>query len=59
VTGVQTCALPILCRTSYDVHYTYNAKEKKAFYSEEFKDCGNGHYYLAIDNTHALFYEDD
>lgn len=30
-----------------------------AHYSEEFKDCGNGHYYLAIDEHHAIFCEDD
>lgn len=31
----------------------------RAWYSEEFKDCGNGHYYLAINATHAIFCEDD
>ena len=30
-----------------------------AWYSEEYKNCGNGHYYLAIDATHAIFCEDD
>ena len=47
-------------RTGYDVSFEY-APEKgnKAWYSEEFKNCGNGHYYLAISPTHALFSEDD
>ena len=30
-----------------------------AWYSEEYKGCGNGHYYYAIDATHAIFGEDD
>ena len=31
----------------------------RAWYSEEYKGCANGHYYLAIDNDHAIFCEDD
>ena len=31
----------------------------RAWYSEEFRGCGNGHYYLLFDATHAIFYEDD
>ncbi len=46
-------------RTSYDTSFRYDAKENKAWYSEEYKDCGNGHYYLAIDATTALFCEND
>jgi hypothetical protein len=46
-------------RTSYDVSYQYNPEKAKAWYSEEYRSCGNGHYYLALDATHALFYEDD
>jgi hypothetical protein len=46
-------------RKNYDISFEYNPKIQKAWYSEEFKDCGNGHYYLALDATHALFYEDD
>lgn len=30
-----------------------------AHYSEEYKGCGNGHYYIAIDAYHAIFSEDD
>lgn len=43
----------------YDVSYSYNPEVNKAWYSEEYRGCGNGHYYLALDATHALFYEDD
>jgi len=47
-------------RTNYDISFEYSYKKgNKAWYSEEFKNCGNGHYYLALDATHALFYEDD
>ena len=46
-------------RTNYDVSFSYKPESNKAWYSEEFKGCGNGHYYLALDETHALFYEDD
>lgn len=31
----------------------------KAYYSEEYRDCGNGHYYIAVSESHALFCEDD
>ena len=30
-----------------------------AWYSEEYKDCGNGHYYFLLDETHVIFGEDD
>lgn len=43
----------------YDVSFEYNADKKMAWYSEEYRGCGNGHYYLAINATHALFGEDD
>ena len=46
-------------RRNYDVSFSYNPKISKAWYSEEFRGCGNGHYYLALDGSHALFYEDD
>ena len=47
-------------RTNYDISFEYAPeKNNKAWYSEEFKGCGNGHYYLALNSTHALFYEDD
>ena len=31
----------------------------RAWYSEEYKGCGNGHYYYAIDEKHAIFGDDD
>lgn len=31
----------------------------RGWYSEEYKNCGNGHYYLLFDAKHAIFYEDD
>jgi len=46
-------------RANYDVSFAYNPEHNKATYSEEYKGCGNGHYYLALDATHAIFYEDD
>jgi len=42
----------------YDNSFEYNG-EDKAWYSREFRGCGNGHYYLALNGTHAVFYEDD
>lgn len=49
------------CRAtvSYDVSFEYNTKLNKAWYSEEYRNCGNGHYYLALNNSTALFYEND
>lgn len=46
-------------RTSYDVSFEYEPDKKMAWYSEEYKDCGNGHYYLAINESTAIFVEDD
>lgn len=46
-------------RAGYDVSFEFNPEKKKAWYSEEYRGCGNGHYYLALNSTHALFYEDD
>ena len=46
-------------RSSYDVSFEYNPEKNKAWYSEEYRGCGNGHYYIALNATHALFQEDD
>jgi len=43
----------------YDISFEYNPNKNIAFYSEQFRGCGNGHYYLALNATHALFSEDD
>lgn len=50
-TGRITC--------SYDVSFEYDADRNKAWYSEEYRGCGNGHYYIALDASMALFCEDD
>lgn len=46
-------------RVNYDVSFSYDAENKKAWYSEEYRDCGNGHYYLALNNSVAVFCEND
>lgn len=46
-------------RTSYDVSFEYHPEQNKAWYSEEYRGCGNGHYYIALSATHAVFWEDD
>ena len=43
----------------YDISFDYVPEKAKAWYSEEFRGCGNGHYYLALNNSQALFCEDD
>ena len=44
---------------NYDASFGYNPELKMAWYSEEFKGCGNGYYYFALNETHALFIEKD
>lgn len=46
-------------RTSYDVSFEYDPSRNMAWYSEEYKDCGNGYYYIALDAKTALFIEKD
>ena len=46
-------------QVSYDVTFEYSAGKQKAWYSEEYRNCGNGHYYLAVDHNTAVFCEDD
>lgn len=51
-------------RANYDVSFEFHPvdethKTATASYAEEFRGCGNGHYYIAIDAEHALFMEDD
>ena len=49
--------------SGYDVTYTIGKKEegmdRGAWLSLEYRNCGNGHYGLLLDATHAIFYEDD
>ena len=51
--------ISVCARTSYDVRFTYQAKHQRAYYQEEYKNCGNGHYYMALDENTALFVEND
>lgn len=44
---------------NYDVSISYDPQTNKACYSEEYKNCGNGHYYLALDHSASVFYEND
>ena len=44
---------------SYDVSFSYDPEKYKAWYSEEYRNCGNGHYYLALNHSTAVFCEDD
>lgn len=46
-------------KLSYDISFRYKPEENKAWYSEEYRGCGNGHYYIAIDGSAALFIEND
>lgn len=50
-------------RKGYDnsIECRFDEKENvmRAWYSEEYKNCGNGWYYYAIDATHAIFGEKD
>ena len=43
----------------YSVEVSHDKGCSMAWYSEEFKGCGNGHYYLLLDAETALFCEDD
>ena len=44
---------------NYDNSIEYKPDDKRAWYSEEYLRCGNGHYYLLLDEKHAAFREDD
>lgn len=47
---------------SYDYSISFEktkSGELIGWYSAEYKGCGNGHYYLLLDATHAIYYEDD
>ncbi|MBP3784428.1 MAG: hypothetical protein J6I68_14380 [Butyrivibrio sp.] len=44
---------------SYDNSFSYEPDKNHAFYREEYRGCGNGYYYLALDGNTAVFYEKD
>ena len=46
-------------RANYDVSVEYDPGKQKGWYSEEYRNCGNGHYYLMLDGSTALFCEND
>lgn len=48
-------------RKNYDnsIHIEHGDNNLRGWYSEEYKDCGNGHYYYLLDATHALYGEKD
>lgn len=48
-------------RNGYDNHYEicFSEDYSRGWYSEEYKNCGNGHYYYLLDECHVLFGEDD
>ena len=43
----------------YDTSFEYNAEKNMAWFSEEYRGCENGHYYIALDENSAWFIEDD
>lgn len=46
-------------RAGYDVSAEYAPEKQKGWYSEEYRNCGNGHYYLMLNQVYAVFCEDD
>ena len=48
-------------RNGYDNHYEicFSEDYSSGWYSEEYKNCRNGHYYYLLDECHVLFGEDD
>lgn len=43
----------------YSITLTNDKNVHRGWFSAEFKGCGNGHYYLLINENYALFYEND
>jgi hypothetical protein len=41
------------------IEITFADDYPRGWLSCEYRGCGNGHYYLLFDATHAIFYEDD
>ena len=41
------------------IEITFADEYPRGWLSCEYRNCGNGHYYLLFDATHAIFYEDD
>ena len=50
----------LIIGSDFSLYYWFkHGKRYVKWYSKEFKGCGNGHYYLALDATHTIFVEDD
>ncbi len=43
---------------SYDCYFSHNPNGSSV-YAQEYRGTGNGHYYLVLDGTHCVFYEND
>lgn len=41
------------------IEFSVHGGRKCGWYSTEYRGCGNGHYYLALDERHAIFSETD
>ena len=52
-------SLSLQVRVSYDVSFQYDSEKNAAYYREEYRNCGNGHYYVALNENVALFVEND
>ena len=57
----RNMSIPRIDGLHYDVSFRFEVGEKvrRAWYSEEYRNCGNGHYYLVIDHQRAIYYEKD
>ena len=44
---------------NYDVSVKYEPTKQRCWYSEEYRGCGNGYYYIALNHSTALFCEKD
>lgn len=42
-----------------DLEIVFDGEYPRGWLSLEYRGCGNGHYYLLFDATHAIFYEND
>jgi len=46
-------------RRDHSISTKFDKNEFKAFFNSEFSGCGNGSYYLLLNPTTAIYYEDD
>lgn len=57
----KTDYCPPKWENGYDCHFQirFDKDMVRAWYSEEYRHCANGHYYYLLDECHVLFGEDD